>query len=35
MGICNWIPMTDDDWDWVNGKVPAPAPKPVEEPVVA
>ena len=18
----NWIPMTDDDWDWVNGKVP-------------
>jgi len=19
----NWIPMTDDDWDWVNGKVPA------------
>lgn len=19
---CNWIPMTDDDWDWVNGKVP-------------
>jgi len=17
-----WIPMTDDDWDWVNGKVP-------------
>jgi len=20
----NWIPMTDDDWDWVNGKVPAP-----------
>jgi len=22
----NWIPMTDDDWDWVNGKVPAPNP---------
>ncbi len=19
----NWIPMTDDDWDWVNGKTPA------------
>ena len=18
----NWIPMTDDDWDWVNGKTP-------------
>ena len=17
-----WIPMTNDDWDWVNGKVP-------------
>lgn len=22
----NWIPMTDDDWDWVNGKAPQPAP---------
>jgi hypothetical protein len=21
---CNWIPMTDDDWDWVNGKTPEP-----------
>ena len=19
-----WIPMTDDDWDWVNGKQPQP-----------
>jgi hypothetical protein len=19
---CNWLPMTDDDWDWVNGKTP-------------
>jgi hypothetical protein len=19
---CNWVPMTDDDWDWVNGKAP-------------
>lgn len=18
----NWVPMTDDDWDWVNGRVP-------------
>ena len=26
----NWIPMTDDDWDWVNGKVP-PNPKPPEK----
>lgn len=25
----NWIPMTDDDWDWVNGKVPTnPKPTP-------
>jgi len=23
----NWTPMTDDDWDWVNGKQPAPQPK--------
>jgi len=23
-----WTPMTDDDWDWVNGKAPAnPTPK--------
>ena len=19
----HWVPMTDDDWDWVNGKVPS------------
>jgi hypothetical protein len=19
MRILNWVPMTDDDWDWVNG----------------
>ena len=19
-----WIPMTNDDWDWVNGKIPEP-----------
>ena len=24
---CNWIPMTDDDVDWVNGKAPQPAKK--------
>jgi len=24
--MLNWIPMTDDDWDWVNGKVP-PVPE--------
>lgn len=24
---CNWTPMTDDDWDWVNGKTP-PKPEP-------
>lgn len=24
--VNNWIPMTDEDWDWVNGKVPAPVP---------
>lgn len=29
MALTNWIPMTDDDWDWVNGKVPPkPEPKP-------
>jgi len=22
--MTNWIPMTDDDWDWVNGKQPKP-----------
>jgi len=21
--MLKWIPMTDDDWDWVNGKTPA------------
>ena len=27
-----WIPMTDEDWDWVNGKVPPNPnqPKPVK-----
>lgn len=24
--VTNWIPMTDDDWDWVNGKQPTPTP---------
>lgn len=24
---CNWIPMTDDDVDWVNGKAPQPKQK--------
>jgi len=24
--VLNWIPMTEDDWDWVNGKVPTPTP---------
>jgi len=24
--MTNWIPMTDDDWDWVNGKLPSPTP---------
>jgi len=27
MQIANWVPMTDDDWDWVNGKTPPPQPK--------
>jgi hypothetical protein len=27
LNACEWIPMTEDDWDWVNGKVPAPQPK--------
>lgn len=22
MQVNNWIPMTDEDWDWVNGKTP-------------
>ncbi len=23
INMCNWIPMTDEDWDWVNyGKLP-------------
>jgi len=26
MQVNNWIPMTDEDWDWVNGKVPVPTP---------
>jgi len=26
MQVNNWIPMTDEDWDWVNGKVPVPIP---------
>jgi len=25
--MLNWIPMTDDDWDWVNGKQPEPKTK--------
>ena len=25
MQVNNWIPMTEDDWDWVNGKAPSPA----------
>ena len=25
--ICNWVPMTDDDWDWVNG-IPPKKPEP-------
>ena len=24
--MTNWIPMTEDDWDWVNGKTPMPTP---------
>jgi hypothetical protein len=24
MQVNNWIPMTNDDWDWVNGKTPEP-----------
>jgi hypothetical protein len=23
MQVTSWVPMTDDDWDWVNGKTPA------------
>jgi len=23
--MLNWVPMTNDDWDWVNGKQPQPA----------
>lgn len=23
LSLYNWVPMTDDDWDWVNGQVPA------------
>lgn len=26
MQVNAWIPMTDDDWDWVNGKQPQPKP---------
>lgn len=26
MQVNNWIPMTDEDWDWVNGKQPQPKP---------
>jgi hypothetical protein len=26
MQVNNWIPMTDEDWEWVNGKTPTPAP---------
>ena len=25
MQVNNWIPMTDDDWEWLNGKNPQPA----------
>jgi hypothetical protein len=25
----NWIPMTNEDWDWVNGKLP---PNPNDKP---
>jgi len=27
MQVTHWIPMTDDDWDWVNGKLPEPQQK--------
>lgn len=28
MQVNNWVPMTDDDWDWVNGFPPkTPQPK--------
>lgn len=27
MQVTNWIPMTDDDWDWVNG-IPPKKPEP-------
>lgn len=26
MQVNNWIPMTDEDWEWVNGKSPQPKP---------
>lgn len=26
--MLNWIPMTDDDWEWLNGKQPEPAKQP-------
>lgn len=29
MQVNNWVPMTDDDWDWVNG-VPPKTPQPVK-----
>ncbi len=27
MQVNSWIPMTDDDWDWVNG-IPPKKPEP-------
>jgi hypothetical protein len=24
LNVCNWIPMTDDDVDWLQGRGPAP-----------
>jgi len=27
MQVTYWIPMTDDDWDWVNGKASEPKQK--------
>lgn len=26
MQVNNWIPMTDEDWEWVNGKESQPKP---------